>query len=197
MYIAELINTLKQDIEVFQLVHNKPGVLKYLYLPDFRAVLIFRLSSFLIKYRLIKPLAYLFTMLNDFLTGVWISPHVEIMPGLFLGHPRGLVINPSTKIGKYCSIMQRVTIGGPNIVIGDNVEINAGASLISNVRGNGKLTIGENVVIGAGTVVVNDIPSFSVVVGVPGKVVKSITMDENWVEFRKRRNTYFTEHNIH
>ncbi len=182
-------SVIKKDIDLFRLVHNDPGFLKYAYLPDFRAVLLFRASTFFIKFKFFKPLAYLCTMVNDLITGVWISPHVLVESGLFLGHPRGLVINPTTKIGKNCSIMQRVTIGGPGIVIGDNVEINAGVSLISNVRGKGSLHIGNNVIIGAGTVVVKDIPSGSVVVGVPGKVIKTISEDDNWVSFRKKMNS--------
>jgi serine O-acetyltransferase len=127
-------------------------------------------------------------MFNDLITGVWIGPRVEAGPGLFLGHPRGLVVNPTAKIGSYCSIMQRVTIGGPNVTIGDYVEINAGAQIISNVRGAGNLKVGDNVIIGAGSMVVKDIPSGSIAVGVPAKVVKSIDSSDNWFEFRKNRN---------
>ena len=37
------------------------------------------------------------------------------------------------------------------------------------------MKIGNNCIIGAGAVVVTDIPDCSVVVGVPGKVIKSIS----------------------
>ena len=37
------------------------------------------------------------------------------------------------------------------------------------------VTIGDNVIIGAGVVVTRDIPSNSVAVGVPARVIKSIT----------------------
>ena len=186
--MKEWIQIIKQDIRVFCLVHPKRGVFKYFYYPDFRAVLLFRISQLLYQGRITRPLAYLFTMLNDFITGVWIGPKVAVGPGLFMGHPRGLVVNPSTKIGSYCSIMQRVTIGGPNVTIGDHVEINAGAQIVSNTRGEGRLSIGNNVIIGAGAVVVKDVPSESLVVGVPAKVVKTIKHSDNWVEFRKKRN---------
>ena len=42
----------------------------------------------------------------------------------------------------------------------------------------GGVHIGENVLIGAGTIVVNDIPSNSVVVGNPGRVIKKISATE-------------------
>lgn len=186
--MKDWVKTVTEDIAVFRLVHPKKGIFKYIYFPDFRAVILFRISQLLYRKRFTRPFAYFFTLLNDLITGVWIGPRVQAGPGLFLGHPRGLVVNPSARIGKYCSIMQRVTIGGPNVTIGDYVEINAGAQIVSNARGIGQLNIGNNVIFGAGTVVVKDIPSNSLVVGVPGKVMKTINASENWIEFRKKMN---------
>lgn len=55
------------------------------------------------------------------------------------------------------------------ITVGDNVWIGAGVSVLPGV------TIGDNCVIGAGSVVVRDIPSNSVAVGNPCRVVKQIS----------------------
>lgn len=74
------------------------------------------------------------------------------------------------------------------MTIGDYTEINAGAQIVSNARGNARLVVGSNCIIGAGAVVVRDVPDCSVVIGVPGKVVKVIQPSDNWVEFRIRRN---------
>ena len=51
-------------------------------------------------------------------------------------------------------------------IIGDNVEINAGAVIVGPVH------IGNYVRIGANAVVIQDIPDNSTAVGVPAKVVK-------------------------
>ena len=69
-------------------------------------------------------------------------------------------------------IGQGVTIGGKSgwyevPVIGDNVEINAGARIIGPVR------IGDNVIIGANAVVTKDVPSNCIVAGVPAVILKS------------------------
>ena len=53
-----------------------------------------------------------------------------------------------------------------NIVIGNDVWIGNGASILSNV------SIGDGAVIGANTVIAKDIPPYAVVVGNPGKVIK-------------------------
>ncbi|MBQ8019953.1 MAG: serine acetyltransferase, partial [Paludibacteraceae bacterium] len=53
--------------------------------------------------------------------------------------------------------------------IGNNVSIGANATII------GDITIGDNVIIGAGAVVVKDVPQYSVVVGNPARVIKTLT----------------------
>ena len=58
------------------------------------------------------------------------------------------------------------------ITVGNDVWIGAGVSVLPGV------TIGDNCVIGAGSVVVHDIPSDSVAVGNPCKVVKTIVKHE-------------------
>lgn len=63
------------------------------------------------------------------------------------------------------------------IVVGDNVWIGAGVQVMPGV------TIGSNVVIGSGSIVTKNIPSNSVAVGNPCKVIRQITDDDkrkNW-----------------
>lgn len=63
------------------------------------------------------------------------------------------------------------------ISVGNNVWIGAGVHVMPGV------TIGDNVVIGGGSIVVKDIPSNSVAVGNPCKVIREITEDDkktNW-----------------
>jgi serine O-acetyltransferase len=51
----------------------------------------------------------------------------------------------------------------------------------------GHIRVGHHSVIGAGAVVLHDIPPFSIVVGVPAKVIKTITLVEYKEYLRERR----------
>lgn len=91
--------------------------------------------------------------------GVEIGDRCYIAPNVGLycaGHPKDPEIR-NQEI-EYCK----------KIKIGNNVWIGAGVSIIGGV------TIGDNVTIGAGSVVTRDIPSNSVAVGNPCKVIKEI-----------------------
>lgn len=96
----------------------------------------------------------------------------QLGPGIDLPHPFGVVIHPKARIGKGCVIFQGVTIGvrsaaagAPAPVIGDGVEIGAGATIL------GGITIGSGAKIGAGAVVLHEVPAFATAVGVPARVI--------------------------
>jgi len=59
------------------------------------------------------------------------------------------------------------------IIIGDDVWIGAGAIILKGV------TINRGAVIGAGAVVTKDIPEYAMAFGVPAKIIKYRTDDEN------------------
>ncbi|MBE7187857.1 DapH/DapD/GlmU-related protein, partial [Jatrophihabitans endophyticus] len=63
---------------------------------------------------------------------------------------------------------QGFTSRGP-VVIGDNVWLGAHVVVTSGV------TIGERCVVGANSVVTRDLPPFSVAVGAPARVVRTLT----------------------
>lgn len=84
-----------------------------------------------------------------------------------LFHP-GIVINGNAKIGKNCRLHGNNCIGNsgksPGVpVIGDNVDIGYGASVIGEVK------VTDNVTLGAGTIVVKSINEPGIYVGIPAK----------------------------
>jgi serine O-acetyltransferase len=106
--------------------------------------------------------------------GVYIDPATSIGPGLYLGHPLGIVINRRCVIGADCSISQHVTLGSKNRepnkgcpTLGNRVYVGPGAVVI------GAIQLGDDVAVGANCVVTKDAPAMAVVVGVPGWIVSS------------------------
>lgn len=95
----------------------------------------------------------------------------------------GVIIHANARIGDYVIIGSNVTVGGGSTrldqygvkraipIIGNRVYIATGAKILGGIE------IGSHCVIGANAVVTKDIPDFSVVAGVPGKVVTRITPD--------------------
>ena len=71
--------------------------------------------------------------------------------------------------------------------IGNNVFVGASTTILPNV------TIGDNVVIGAGSVVSKDIPSNSVVVGNPAKIICSYDEYISNKKNEKNSTCYFSE----
>lgn len=74
-----------------------------------------------------------------------------------------------------------------NVNIGNNVFIGAHSIVLPGV------TIGDNVIIGAGSVVSRDIPSNSVAVGIPARVIKSLNEFLNSKRGEMSHDTMFNE----
>lgn len=97
---------------------------------------------------------------------VEIGDGVAITTGvIILCHQRDL---KNYKPGMYA--MENPFVEG-KVIIHDGAHVGIGAIVLPGV------TIGEGSIIGAGAVVTNDIPPYSVAVGVPAKVIKSYKQD--------------------
>ena len=112
-------------------------------------------------------------MTARFLTGIEIHPAARIGTGFFIDHGMGVVIGETAIIGKNVTLYHGVTLGGTSLekkkrhpTIGDRVTIGAGAKIL------GDISIGEDSRIGANAVVVKSVPPNSVVVGIPGQVIR-------------------------
>jgi serine O-acetyltransferase len=106
-------------------------------------------------------------------TGIEIHPGATIGPGFFIDHGMGVVIGETAEVGADVTLYHGVTLGGTSLekgkrhpTIGGRVVIGAGAKVL------GAIMIGEDSRIGANAVVVKSVPPNSVVIGVPGQVVK-------------------------
>jgi serine O-acetyltransferase len=141
--------------------------------PGVHALLAYRFNRWLWDHD-IKLIARLFSYLARWLTGIEIHPAAKIGRRFFIDHGMGVVIGETSEIGDNVFIYHGVTLGGLSMkkgkrhpTIGDNVVIGAGAQVL------GPVTVGKNSKIGSGSVVVQSVPEYSTVIGVPGRVVFS------------------------
>ncbi|HLW71264.1 MAG TPA: hypothetical protein VKS22_11655 [Candidatus Binataceae bacterium] len=128
-----------------------------------------------IKYRAVRmPFSFTYKILYTFakiLTGVEFPCEVVIGRRFKINHFGAIIIHGDTVFGDDVIIRQGVTTGVRNTgvqaapKIGNRVDIGAGAKIL------GGITIGNDVVIGANAVVLKDVPSNSLAVGVPARII--------------------------
>ena len=143
------------------------------------ALMWYRLARFFHRIKL-KLIARMISQFARFLTGIEIHPAAKIEGGVFIDHGSGVVIGETAEVHKGTVIYQGVTLGGtgkergkrhPTIM--ENVTLSAGAKVL------GGFTVGKGAKIGAGAVVLREVPPYATVVGVPGRIVRIRTPEEN------------------
>ena len=110
---------------------------------------------------------------SEITTGVTMDRSVQIGRGFHIIHAATIFIHPGVVIGDRCGIMHGVTLG-TNMdervpVIGNDVFIGCGASVLGGVR------IGDQVRIAANSLVINDVPASSFCAGVPARTYRRLT----------------------
>jgi len=168
-----MFNTIKQDIQV--VLERDPAsrnsIEVILCYPGFHALISHRLAHWLWTRRIFL-LGRIISHLSRFLTGIEIHPAARLGKGFFIDHGMGVVIGETAEVGDNCMIYHGVTLGGfsrkkekRHPTLGNNVVVGAGARILGAIR------IGDNCKIGSGSVVLQDIPTNSTVIGVPGRMV--------------------------
>ena len=139
----------------------------------FWALLVYRFGRWRYGMRpllLRKLLSLIYRILYKFIqiiTGIELPCEVIIGRNFVIDHFGGIIISGYAKFGDNCRIRNGVVVGLRRIeepcapVIGNNVDIGAGAKIL------GAITIGNNVLIGANAVVITDVPDNSTAFGVP------------------------------
>lgn len=104
--------------------------------------------------------------------GIEISHSARIGTGFYVGHPYGININRNAVLGRNVNVHRGVTIGQENRgrrkgcpTIGNSVWIGINATVVGNV------TVGDDVLIASNAFVNCDVPSHSVVLGNPCRII--------------------------
>jgi len=117
-------------------------------------------------------------------TGIEIHPGAKIGRRLFIDHGMGVVVGETTEIGDDCLIYKGVVLGGTTLekkkrhpTLGNRVIIGSNSTVL------GAIPIGDGARIGSGSVVVKPVPAGATVVGVPGRIVESLTPEKEDLDF--------------
>ena len=128
-----------------------------------------------IRWRWLRmPFSFLYKVLKPFceiLTGIELPCEATLGRRFRIDHFGGIVISGDAVFGDDCVVRNGVTVGlrytgyRGSPILGNRVDIGAGAKILGPIR------IGDDVAIGANAVVLTDVPSNSVAVGVPARVI--------------------------
>jgi serine O-acetyltransferase len=149
----------------------------------FWAVAVHRFGNWRMKWpKIIRlPLSILYRMLYKFVEwtcGISLPYTTKLGRRVRIWHHSGIILS-ARSIGDDVHIRQNTTMGVARTehnfelpIIEDRVDMGVGAVIL------GGITVGRDSVIGANAVVLKDIPPYSVAVGVPAKVIKTLSLRE-------------------
>jgi serine O-acetyltransferase len=155
----------------------------FLCYPGLHAIWFHRIAHFLYEEGWYTT-ARLVSHFNRWFTGIEIHPGAKIGRRFFIDHGMGVVIGETSEIGDDCLIYKGVVLGGTTLerkkrhpTLGNRVIIGSNSTVL------GAITIGDGARIGSGSVVVKSVPAGATVVGVPGRVVASLTPEKEELDF--------------
>lgn len=149
------------------------------------AILFHRLNHGLWKRNLRWPARFLGNIAR-WLTGIEIHPGAKIGRRFFVDHGTGVVIGETAEIGDDVTLYQGVTLGGRDLnegkrhpTLGNGVVVGAGAKIL------GPFVVGDNARVGSNAVIIEAVPKGATVVGIPGRIVRCPSADDNCLELVK------------
>jgi len=121
----------------------------------------------------------------------YVSKHSIIEKGSIIMHDT--LINAGARIGENCIINTKALIEH-DAIVGEQTHVSTGVIVNGSVEIGERCFIGSgsvfknnvhiisNSIIGAGAVVIKDVPDNSVVVGVPGRIIKQRVKEEKYLK---------------
>lgn len=147
-------------------------------LPGFRTLAVCRFGQWrmTVRPKLVRgPLSLIYRWMFRYCRnhyGIELPYSVKIGRRVIIEHQGAIVIHGNSVIGDDCYIRQGVTLGNRYMdrpleapILGNGVNVGAGAKILGRVR------IGDHATIGANAVVLRDVPAGATVVGIPARIV--------------------------
>ena len=180
-----MFERLKEDIQMIK--DRDPAAKTYVEIllcyPGLHAIWFHRIAHFVYQGKW-YTLARLVSHFSRWITGIEIHPGVKIGRRLFIDHGMGVVIGETTEIGDDCLIYKGVVMGGTTLekkkrhpTLGNRVIVGSNSTIL------GAITIGDGARIGSNSVVIKAVPPGATVVGVPGRIVESLTPEKLALDF--------------
>lgn len=148
--------------------------------PGFRAMFVYRFGVWRMRIRsklLRAPFSVLYRRMFVYVRnhyGIELPYSATVGRRVVIEHQGGIVVHGDTVIGNDCYIRQGCTLGNKTLaavhdapVLGNGVNVGAGAKIL------GKVTIGDGANIGANAVVVKDVPPGATAVGIPARILEN------------------------
>ncbi len=162
-----MFNNIRQDLKNYQNDWGAQG---------FWVMIVYRFGQwrYTIKFSILRKIfSFLYKVaykIIQIITGIELPCEAKIGDNFIIDHFGGIVISGYAQFGNNCRIRNGVVVGLKNVntptapIIGNDVDIGAGAKIL------GPITIGDRVSIGANAVVLQDIPDDSIAVGIPATI---------------------------
>ncbi|KAL0204927.1 hypothetical protein P9112_000234 [Eukaryota sp. TZLM1-RC] len=169
----------KDSVEQF--IERDPAasskLIVFLTYPGVHALLLHRISHFLTGHQLVF-LAHIVAYVSRVITSIEIHPQATIGKGLMIDHGSGVVIGATAIIHNNVTIYSSVVLGGRapskaevhskrHPTLCDDATIGCGSTVLGNIR------IGVGSKVGSNSVVLQDVPDYQTVVGIPARPVVS------------------------
>ena len=121
-----------------------------------------------------KPFSLLYKVLkviSEVLTGIDLPCEVTLGRRFRIDHFGAIIISGDAVFGDDCIIRNGVTVGLKHTghpgspILGDRVDIGAGAKILGSIK------VGDDSAIGANAVVLQDVPPNSIAIGIPARII--------------------------
>lgn len=140
----------------------------------FHTLLSYRMQRALLKLPVAgKFIAKVMRYISNCFTACDISFYAVLEGGIYIPHPTGIVIGDNVEVGHGTTILQQVTLG-KNIKGGlEYPKVGRFVFLGAGSKILGKISVDDYAVIGANSVVLQDVPKHGTAVGNPARIIDS------------------------